>query len=166
MAVVGLAWQKGGSGATGGPLGVGNSQLPLSASKNVLDINKIMNGTNNITAIALGAADQVVVQTIPANTILVGLQAIVTIGIDTSTTRIDLGDTGSATRFVSNYTTPFTAGSVLTQAVTTNPLKFYTAADQILLKLTGTYTTSSVGAIRFVVYTLDASADAISTTQA
>lgn len=158
-------WQKGGVGATGGPISVGNSPQPFAVSKTVIDINKIENGTNNIAAIALGAADSVVVQTIPANTILIGLQAIVTIGIDTSTTRIDLGDTGSATRYVSNYTTPFTAGSVLTQAVTTNPLRFYTAADQLLLKLTGTYTTASVGAIRFVVYTADASADPISTTQ-
>lgn len=158
-------WQKGGTGATGGPASVGNIQLPVAVSKTVLDINKIENGTNNIAAVALGAADSVVVQSIAANTILLGLQAIVTIGIDASTTRIDLGDTGSATRYVSNYTTPFTAGSVLTQAVTTNPLRFYTAADTLLLKLTGTYTTSSVGAIRFVVITMDASADPISTTQ-
>lgn len=165
MAVVGLAWQKGGTGATGGPNSVGNLTQTTAVSKTVLDINKIENGTNNITAIALGAADSVVIQTIPANTILLGLQAIVTIAIDTSTTRIDVGDTGSATRYVSNYTTPFTVGSVLTQAVTTNPLRFYTAADQLLLKLTGTYTTASVGAIRFVIWTLDASADPISTTQ-
>lgn len=158
-------WQKGGTGATGGPNAVGNNPQPLTQSNVVIDINKIENGTNNITAVALGAADSVVVMTIPANTVVLGIQAVVTIGIDSSTTRIDLGDTGSATRFVSNYTTPLTAGSVLTQAVTTNPLRFYSTADTLLLKLTGTYTTSSVGAIRFVVWTLNALADPISTTQ-
>jgi len=165
MTVWNTAWQKGGTGATGGPIGIGNSQLPLAVSKTVIDINKLMNGTNNVAAIALGAADQVVVQQFPANTILVGLQAIITTLVDSSTTRIDLGDGGSATRYVSNYTTPFTVGSVLTQALTTNPLYFYTTADKLLLKLTGTYTTSSQGAIRFVIYTVDASADPIATTQ-
>lgn len=159
-------WQKGGVGATGGPNAVGNNPFPVTQSDVVIDINKIENGTNNVTAVALGAADSVVVMTIPANTVLLGVQAIVTIGVDTSTTRIDLGDTGSATRFVNNYTTPYTVGSVLTQALTTNPLKFYTAADQLLLKLTGTYTTSSVGAIRFVIWTMNASPVPISTTQA
>jgi hypothetical protein len=165
MAIVGLAWQKGGTGATGAPISVGNTQMPVAVSKTVIDINKIENGTNNIAAISLGAADQVVVQTIPAFTILLGIQAVITTLVDSSTTRIDLGDSSSATLFVNNYTTPFTAGSVLTQATTTNPLKFYTAADQLLLKLTGTYTTSSKGAIRFVVITMDGSADPISTTQ-
>lgn len=155
-------WQKGG---TGGPISVGNSPSPLAVSKTVIDINKVLNGTGNIAAIALGAADSLAVQQFPAGTILLGVQAIVTIGIDSSTTRIDLGDANTATRYVSNYTTPYTAGSVLTQALTTNPLRFYSAADALLLKLTGTYTTASVGAIRFVVYTLDGSADPISTTQ-
>lgn len=158
-------WQKGGTGATGGPAGLGNTMTGVNISKTVIDINKIENGTNNITAVALGAADSVVVQKFPAGTLLVGLQAIITTTVDTSTTRIDLGDGASATRFVSNYTTPYTAGSVLTQAVTTNPLFFYSTADNLLLKLTGTYTTASAGAIRFVIMTVDASADPISTTQ-
>jgi hypothetical protein len=165
MAVITKAWQKGGLTATGGPVGVGNSPSPISVAKHVIDINKIMNGTNNIAAVSLGAADQVPVMQFPAGTILLGLQAVISIAIDSSTTRIDLGDGGSATRFVSNYTTPLTLGSVLTQALTTNPLYFYSTADQLLLKLTGTYTTASVGAIRFVIYTMDASADPISTTQ-
>ena len=156
-------WQKGGTGATGGPISVGNSPLPIAVSKTVIDINKILNGTNNVAAISLASGDSVVVQTIPANTILLGLQVIVTI-TDAESSAVSVGDTGSATRYVNGAST-LTAGTVLTQATTTNPLHFYSAADTLLIKFTGTYTTSSTGAYRFVVYTMDASADPIATTQ-
>jgi len=163
MTVWTTAWQKGGLGATGGPVSVGNSQLPIAVSKTVIDINKLENGTNNVSAITLASGDAVVVQQIPANTILLGLQVICTI-TDTGSSTVSVGDSGSATRYVNAASTP-TAGTVLTQATTTNPLRFYSTADTLRLTLNGTYTTASKGAYLFVVYTMDASPDPISTTQ-
>lgn len=158
-----LQYRKGG---TGGPISVGNSPLPIAVSKTVIDLNQIINGTNNVPAQAISSGDAIAIQNFPAGTILLGLQAVITTTLDTSTTSFVIGDAASTNRYTTTYTTPFTAGSVITQALTTNPLRFYSAADNLLITLTGTYTTASKGAIRFVVYTLDASADPISTTQA
>jgi hypothetical protein len=163
MTIWTTAWQKGGLGATGGPLSVGNSPQPISVSKTVIDINKLMNGTNNVAAITLASGDSVVVQTIPANTIVLGLQVIVTI-TDAESSTVSVGDSGSATRYV-NAASTLTAGTVLTQALTTNPLHYYAAADTLRIQFNGTYTTSSTGAYRFTIWTLDATADPISTTQ-
>lgn len=156
------AWEKGG---TGGPASVGNAS-GISVSKSVIDLNKVINGTNNVPAIALATGDALVIQQMPAGTILLGLQAIITTTLDTSTTSLIIGDAASTNRYTTAYTTPYTAGSVITQASTINPLRFYATADRLLITLTGTYTTASQGAIRFVVYTMDATADPISTTQA
>lgn len=155
-------WRKGG---TGGPASVGNLTQTVSVSKSVLDLNKIINGTNNVAPIALATGDALVIQNMPAGTILLGFQAIITTTLDTSTTSLVIGDAGSTNRYVTAYTTPYTAGSVLPQALTTNPLRFYSTADNLLITLTGTYTTATQGAIRFVVITADGSADPISTTQ-
>jgi len=157
-----LQYRKGG---TGGPLGVGNSPLPITVSKTVIDLNKIINGTNNVAAQAITTGDAIAIQNFPAGTVLLGLQAVITTTLDTSTTSLVIGDAGSTNRYTTAYTTPYTAGSVITQALTTNPLRFYSTADNLLITLTGTYTTATQGAIRFVVYTLDASADPIATTQ-
>lgn len=165
MTVYNLAWQKGGLAATGGPIGVGNSQLPFAVSKTTLNLNKILNGTNNIASQAITTGDAVIFQQLPANTVLVGLQVIVTI-TDNASSSVSVGDSGSATRFVSAAAT-LTAGTVLTQAVTTNPLRFYSTADSLRMTFNGTYVAAtSVGEYRFVIYTADASADPISTTQA
>jgi hypothetical protein len=153
-------------GGTGGPIAVGNAPQAVSVGKHVIDLNVILNGTNNVTAQALNTGDAIAVVNFPAGTVLLGLQAIITTTLDTSTTSLVIGDAGSTNRYTTAYTTPYTAGSVITQASTVNPLRFYSTQDSLLLTLTGTYTTASKGAIRFVWWTLDGSADPISTTQA
>lgn len=163
MAVLTSAWQKGGSGATGG-VGIGNLELPVSTIKYDIDINKVLNGTNNIPATAIATGSQIPMLPLPANTILLGLQAIVVTAFDASTTSLSIGDGGSGTRFV-NAASSLTAGTVLTQAVTTNPLRFYSTADTLLLTLNGTYTTASIGKLRIVAIVADATADPIATTQ-
>ena len=164
MAILTNAWQKGGPGATA-LSGLGNIPQGLCVAKHNIDINKILNGTNNIPATAIATGSQIPLMQLPANMALVGLQAIVTTAFDASTSTLSIGDGASGTRYVSGAST-LTAGTVLTQAVTTNPLRFYATADQLLLTLNGTYTTASVGALRFVAVFYDASADPISTTQA
>lgn len=118
----------------------------------------------DISAFTGATGDQVYLMALPAFTQINWIQAIVVTAVSVgSGPGISLGDTGSATRYV-NAASTLTAGTVLTQAVTTNPLKFYSAADQLLLKIAGG-TLPGTGLIRFVICLSDCTADAPMTTQ-
>jgi hypothetical protein len=134
----------------GGTSGVSNKHLGVAIQKFEYDLSTFTGAS----------ADQAYLIAIPAKTILLGLQAEL-VTATTGVTRFDLGDTSSATLFVSNHAT-FTAGSVMTQAVTTNPLKYYATADKLLLKITGVPAT---GTLRFLTLMVDATRDAPMTTQ-
>lgn len=136
----------------GGTVGISNKHLPVCHQKFEYDISTFTGVTT----------DQAYLIAIPAKTILLGLQAEL-VTATTSVTRFDLGDTSSATIFVSNAAT-FTAGYVMTQAVTTNPLKYYATADKLLLKIT--FSGTLAGTLRFGVTWIDNTRDAPMTTQA
>lgn len=103
----------------------------------------------DVTAGTFVSADQYVAIALPAFTSIVGLQAICVTALSLGAgARIDIGDSSAATTFVNNATT-LTASTVLTQAVTTNPLKFYSAGDQLLIKITGA--TIASGILRLVI---------------
>lgn len=115
----------------------------------------------DLTTFTGASADQQYLIALPAYTSIAYLQVIVKTAC-TGVTRLDLGDNGSATRFISNAAT-FTAGLVLTQAITTMPLITYTTADKLLLKIT---TAPTAGVLRFVVGLIDCGADSPMTVQA
>lgn len=134
----------------GGLTGISNKHLPVCHQKFEYDLSTFTGAT----------ADQAYLIAIPAKTILLGLQAEL-VTATTGVTRFDLGDTSSATLYVNNHAT-FTAGSVMTQAVTTNPLKYYATADKLLLKITGVPAT---GTLRFGVTWIDNTRDQPMTVQ-
>lgn len=164
MTVLSKVWQKGGTGATA-LAGLGNVPQGYNVAKYNIDINKILNGTNNISALTIATGDQLPIMTIPAGMAIVGINAQITTAFDANGGSIALGDSTSASRFIATWTT-LTANTYPIIATTANPLAFYSTADNLLLKLTGTWSTASVGAVRFVVAFRDDSADPIATTQA
>ena len=96
--------------------------------------------------------DSVKIMDIPADT-FVEVLAIEVIGASISLgagARIDVGDTGSATRYVSNAST-VTNGTNLTIALIPY---LYTAADTLLVKITGG-TIADGGGLRFVLRLTD-----------
>lgn len=96
---------------------------------------------------------------IPAFTQLDFIQAIVVTSLTLSgTPSISVGDTANTTLFVNGAST-LTAGTVLTEATTTNPLKFYSALNYIVLTITGSSTFPGTGLIRFVVGLTDCTRD-------
>lgn len=105
------------------------------------------------------STDQDYLMALPAFTAVTFLQLYVVTAI-TGTTRIDLGDTGSATRYISNMAT-FTANFQAVQALTTMPIYSYTAADKLLIKLT---TTPTAGVVAITIGLTDFSNDAPMTT--
>lgn len=136
----------------GGLTGISNKHMPVCLQKFEYDISTF----------AGASADQAYLIAIPAKTIILGLQAEL-VTATASVSRFDLGDTGSATLYVSNAAT-FTAGYVMTQAVTTNPLKYYATADKLLLKIT--YSGTLSGTLRFSVLWADNTRDAPMSVQA
>lgn len=104
------------------------------------------------------------IMTIPAFSTLQSLQVIVVTALTLSgTPTVNVGDTSDRALFVAAAST-LTAGTVLTQALTTNPLKFYAAADKLTLSLTGATIFPGTGLIRFVVGLIDCTRDAPMTT--
>lgn len=103
----------------------------------------------DVTAGTFVSADQYVAIALPAFTELKALQAICVTALSLGAgAAISIGDTGSGTRFVNGAST-LTAGTVLTQAVTTNPLKFYSVGDQLLISITGA--TIATGVLRLII---------------
>lgn len=102
---------------------------------------------------------------IPAMTQIDFLQVIIKTALTTTgTPSFSVGDIANSTLYVSAYSTQ-TANSVATQAVTTNPLKFYATADKLALTLTGSSTFPGTGVLRFVVGMTDCTVDSPMTTQ-
>lgn len=106
------------------------------------------------------------IMTIPAKTSLVFLQVLIGATALTlaGTPSVSVGDSGNTTLYV-NAASTFTAGLALTQAVTTNPLKYYASADKLTLTLTGASTFPGVGVIHFTVGFVDNTYDLAMTTQ-
>lgn len=137
-----------------GPIGLSSDRLP--AFQEIHYEIDMANVALDVTAGTFVSADQYVVMSLPKHTCLQSLQAIChTALVLGSGARIDIGDktANSATYYVSNATT-LTAGTVLTQAITANPMYFYGAADdQLLLKITGTGI--ATGILRLVIVVAD-----------
>jgi hypothetical protein len=153
------AYKKGGATL----IGVGQSQ-PQLVIKHEIDLAKVIAGSNNQPAIALASNDKLTIMTIPALFQLDSLQAICqTALVLGSSPAISVGDSSSDTIFV-NAASTLTAGTILTQAVTTNPLKTYATADALNLKVTGGSAATATGIIRFVIRGTDLSRDPITTT--
>jgi len=105
----------------------------------------------------------VALMTLPAFTQVDGIQVIVQTAVASGNT-ISVGDSSSTTLYVSGAT-PTTVGTVLTQAITTNPLKFYGAtADTLNVTVTNS-TLPTTGVLRFIVKLTDMSRNAIMTVQ-
>ena len=111
------------------------------------------------------ASDIYYVTPIPAFVQMDFIQAynVTTLSGVSAPTAINLGDSGSQTRYVNGYST-MTANSVWTQAITTNPLKLYTASDKLLLQLTGG-TGPYTGTIQLILGYTDCTSDSPMTTQ-
>ena len=114
-----------------------------------------------LTAFTGASADQQYLMALPANCAVAFCQLTMIVA-GTGVTRLDLGDTGSATRYVNNMAT-FTLGTQATQALTTMPLYSYTAADKLLLKIT---TAPTAGVIQVTIGLIDFSSSPAMTTQA
>lgn len=111
-----------------------------------------------------GATTQsVALMTIPAFTQIDTIQVINPTAIASGNT-VSIGDSAATTTYV-NAATPTTVNTVLTQAITTNPLKFYAAADTLNLTLTNS-SLPTTGILRFVIKLTDCSRNAKMTTQA
>lgn len=136
---------KGPAATTG--VGLGADRLP--AYQTIHYEIDMANVALDVTAGTFVSADQYVAIALPAFTTLVGLQAICVTALSLGAgAAVSIGDTGSGTRFVNGAST-LTAGTVLTQAVTANPLKFYSAGDQLLITITGA--TIASGVLRLVI---------------
>ena len=85
------------------------------------------------------SGDLITALAIPADSLLLSLDAEVTEAItsDGTSETVNIGDTGDDDRFVAAATT-LTAGTVLTQELTTNPLNRYSAADALNIKFSAT----------------------------
>lgn len=135
-------------------LGLGSDRLP--AFQTIHFEIDMANVALDVTAGTFVSADQYVVMALPRYTQIQSIQATCVTALSLGAgARIDLGDltANSATFYVSNATT-LTAGTTLTQAVTTNPLYYYgAAADQLLLKITGA--TIATGILRIAIVVAD-----------
>lgn len=141
--------------AIGGVSGISNKHQPRCVQKFQYDVSTFTGTTGqSINLIA-----------IPAFTQLDFVQAVIVTSLTVSgTSSISLGDTANTTLFV-NAAATLTAGTVLTEATTTNPLKFYSALNYLVLTITGSSTFPGTGIIRFVVGLTDCTADAPMVTQ-
>jgi hypothetical protein len=134
----------------GGTTGLSSKHLPRVTQKFEYDVSTFTGTTGQ--ALNLIA--------IPAFTQLDSIQVIVVNALTLSgTPSISVGDTANSTLFVNGAST-LTAGTVLTQATTTNPLKFYSALNYIVLTITGSSVFPGTGLLRFVVTMTDCTRDA------
>lgn len=151
-------------GGVTGSLSAGEGQ-PIRLVKLELDISKV--------AALVTTGGYATLMTIPADTYFKFYRAevVTAVSLDSSSSgRIDIGDSGSLTIFVSNQTT-FTAGADMTIAAETGSSgPCYTAADELRIKLTGDKlsggTANATGIIRVVIAVGDVSRLAPMTNQA
>jgi hypothetical protein len=117
---------------------------------------------SDATAGNFTSTDQYLIMSIPQYTAIQSIQAICETAIVLGAgARLDIGDktANSATFYVNNATT-LTAGTVLTQAQTGNPLYFYgAAADQLLLKVTSGSPLVATGVLHVIVNVCDMTDD-------
>jgi len=118
-------------------------------------------------AVAAGllTTEYVVVASLPANTAfrMLQIECVDTIVLG-SGARIDVGDSTTATQFVSNAST-LTTGTDLTLASQIGATEVYTSASEIRMKVTGGSLASTTGKIRFVWQQADTSRIARMTVQ-
>ncbi len=105
----------------------------------------------------------VALMTIPAFTQIDSVQVLNVTAIPSGVT-ISVGDSVANATYVSGNT-PTTANTVLTQALTVNPLNFYKAADTLTLTVT-TSTLPTSGILRFMINMTDFSRNTIMAVQA
>ncbi len=140
----------------GGSSGLSNKHTPLC-------IQKIQFNTANFVG-TTGQSNKLMI--IPAFTMLAFLEVVIgPVALTLSNTpSVSVGDSTSNTLFV-NAASTFTANLALTQAITTNPLKMYTAADYLTLTLTAGTIFPGTGLINFTIGLVDCTADAPMTVQ-
>lgn len=116
----------------------------------------------NLASFTGTTGQSVALMSIPAFTQIDSIQVINPTAVASGNT-ISVGDSAATTTYVSGAT-PTTANTVLTQAITTNPLKFYAAADTLNVTVTNA-TLPTTGILRFVVNFTDCSRNVRMTTQ-
>lgn len=116
----------------------------------------------NLASFTGTTGQSIVLMNIPAHTQIDSIQVINPTAVASGNT-ISVGDSTSTTLYV-NGATPTTANTVLTQAITTNPLNYYKVVDELVLTVTNA-TLPTTGILRFVINMTDCSRNIKMTTQ-
>ena len=149
--------------ATGGSTALVGGTTGLSNKHQPLCIQKIQYNVANFPGTT---GQSIKLMNIPAFTMVAFLEVVIgPVALTLSNTpSVSVGDSTSNTLYV-NAASTFTANLALTQAITTNPLNIYTAANYLTLTLTAGTIFPGTGLINFTIGLVDVSADAPMTTQ-
>lgn len=139
----------------GGTSGLSNKHQPLCIQKFQYNVANFTGTTGQSVALI----------NIPANTMVAFLEVYIQTALTfTGTPSVKVGDGTAIDTFVASDAT-LTAGHVYTQAITTNPLIYYSTANKLNLTLTAGSIFPGTGVLQFVIGLVDCTADAPMTTQ-
>lgn len=141
----------GGSTAlVGGSTGLSNKHQPLCIQKLQFNTANFLGTTTQSNKLMI----------FPAFTMVAFMEVIIgPVALTLSgTPSVSVGDSTSNTLYV-NAASTFTANLALTQAITTNPLNVYTAANYLTITLTGGSTFPGTGLINFTIGLVDCTSD-------